>query len=43
MNLLRKLNDEYEVLLKEVDVMVMPKIIYPPARIQEGAGEHWAC
>jgi amidase len=33
-NLLRKLNDQYDASLREVDVLVMPTIIYPPAKIR---------
>lgn len=37
-NLLRKLNDEYERALRDVDVLVMPTIILPPTKIQEKGG-----
>jgi amidase len=33
-NLLRKLSDEYDAVLREVDVLVMPTIIYPPGKIR---------
>ncbi|EPE30081.1 Amidase signature (AS) enzyme [Glarea lozoyensis ATCC 20868] len=32
-NLLRKLNDEYDRALRDVDVLVMPTIIFPPVKI----------
>jgi amidase len=32
-NLLRKLNDEYDCVLRDVDVLVMPTIIFPPVKI----------
>ncbi|KAH8679675.1 Glutamyl-tRNA amidotransferase subunit A [Tricladium varicosporioides] len=32
-NLLRKLSDEYDCALREVDVLVMPTIIFPPVKI----------
>lgn len=32
-NLLRKLNDEYDRALREVDALVMPTIIFPPVKI----------
>lgn len=32
-NLLRKLNDEYEMAFRDVDVLVMPTIIFPPVKI----------
>lgn len=35
-NLLRELNDSYEAELREVDVLVMPTIIFPPVRIIKG-------
>jgi amidase len=38
-NLLRKLNDEYEAVLREVDVLVMPTIIFPPVKIEESGGK----
>ena len=38
-NLLRKLNDEYERALRDVDVLVMPTSIYPSVKIQEGGGK----
>jgi len=38
-NLLRKLSDEYEAALKEVDVLVMPTIVFPPVKIEEGGGK----
>lgn len=37
-NLLRKLNDEYDSALREVDVLVMPTIIMPPPKIEEKGG-----
>jgi amidase len=37
-NLLRKLNDSYEAALREVDVLVMPTIIFPPVKIVEEGG-----
>jgi amidase len=33
-NLLRKLNDQYDAVLREVDVLLMPTIIYPPTKIR---------
>ena len=37
-NLLRKLNDEYECAFRDVDVLVMPTIVFPPTKIQEAGG-----
>lgn len=37
-NLLRKLNDEYERALREVDVLVTPTIIFPPTKICSEGG-----
>lgn len=37
-NLLRKVNDEYERAFRDVDVLVMPTIIFPPVRIEEKGG-----
>ena len=37
-NLLRKLNDEYERAFRDVDVLLMPTIIFPPVRIEEAGG-----
>ncbi|KAH7322005.1 hypothetical protein BKA65DRAFT_556335 [Rhexocercosporidium sp. MPI-PUGE-AT-0058] len=37
-NLLRKLNDEYDRAFEDVDLLVMPTIIYPPPRIEERGG-----
>ncbi|KAE8446989.1 hypothetical protein EG329_011471 [Mollisiaceae sp. DMI_Dod_QoI] len=37
-NLLRKLNDEYERAFRDVDVLVMPTIIFPPTKIEEKGG-----
>jgi amidase len=33
-NLLRKLSDSYDAALREVDVLVMPTIIFPPVKIR---------
>jgi amidase len=33
-NLLRKLTDEYDAAFREVDVLVMPTIVYPPGKIR---------
>lgn len=38
-NLLRKLNDEYDRAFKDVDVLVMPTIIYPPIKIEPEGGK----
>jgi amidase len=38
-NLLRKLNDEYDRAFRDVDVLVMPTIIYPPVKIEEKGGK----
>lgn len=38
-NLLRKLNDEYDRVLRDVDVLVMPTIVFPPVKIQENGGK----
>jgi amidase len=38
-NLLRKLNDEYELAFRDVDVLVMPTIIFPPVKIEENGGK----
>ncbi|KAF8858616.1 putative amidase [Acephala macrosclerotiorum] len=38
-NLLRKLNDEYERAFRDVDVLVMPTIIFPPTKIEEKGGK----
>ncbi|KAH9221720.1 amidase signature domain-containing protein [Leptodontidium sp. 2 PMI_412] len=38
-NLLRKLNDEYDRAFKDVDVLVMPTIIYPPPKIEGRGGK----
>lgn len=37
-NLLRKLNDSYDQALRDVDVLVMPTIIYPPVKIVPEGG-----
>jgi amidase len=37
-NLLRKLNDEYERAFRDVDVLVMPTIIFPPVKICSEGG-----
>ncbi|KAF4636357.1 hypothetical protein G7Y89_g1721 [Cudoniella acicularis] len=37
-NLLRKLNDEYERVFRDIDVLVMPTIIFPPVKICEEGG-----
>jgi len=37
-NLLRKLSDGYDSALRDVDVLVMPTVIYPSIKIQEGGG-----
>lgn len=37
-NLLRKLNDEYERAFRDVDVLVMPTIIFPPVKIEPKGG-----
>ncbi len=37
-NLLRKLNDEYERAFRDVDVLVMPTIIFPPVKIESEGG-----
>lgn len=34
-NLLRKLNDEYDRALQDVDVLVMPTIIFPPVKLRK--------
>ncbi len=38
-NLLRKLNDEYELAFRDVDVLVMPTIVFPPVKIEEKGGK----
>jgi amidase len=38
-NLLRKLNDEYELAFREIDVLVMPTIVFPPVKIEESGGK----
>jgi len=38
-NLLRKLNDEYERVLRDVDVLVMPTILFPAVKICEKGGK----
>ena len=37
-NLLRKLSDAYDAVLRDVDVLVMPTIIVPPVKICEDGG-----
>lgn len=37
-NLLRKLGDEYDLALRDVDVLVMPTCIIPPPKIELGGG-----
>lgn len=38
-NLLRKLNDEYERVLRTFDVLVTPTVIFPAIKIQESGGK----
>lgn len=38
-NLLRKLNDEYELAFRDVDVLVMPTVVFPPVKIEENGGK----
>ncbi|KAH6715920.1 amidase signature domain-containing protein [Leptodontidium sp. MPI-SDFR-AT-0119] len=38
-NLLGKLNDEYEMAFRDVDVLVMPTIVFPPVKIEEKGGK----
>jgi len=38
-NLLRKLNDEYEMAFRDVNVLVMPTIVFPPVKIEENGGK----
>jgi amidase len=38
-NLLCKLNDENELAFRDVDVLVMPTIVFPPVKIEESGGK----
>lgn len=38
-NLLRKLNDEYDRAFRDVDVLVMPTVIFPAIKIEQNGGK----